>query len=108
MTAGGPGAPAAPAAATQRTFRIVISYRRADTGGDARSLAEALERRFGDENVFLDIEAIEPGEPFDQAIDRAVAASDVMLVLIGRHWMTPDEQGRRRIDNPDDVVRMEL
>jgi len=108
VTAGGPGAPAAPAAATQRTFRIVISYRRADTGGDARSLAEALERRFGDENVFLDIEAIEPGEPFDQAIDRAVAASDVMLVLIGRHWMTPDEQGRRRIDNPDDVVRMEL
>ena len=55
MTAGGPAAPAAPAAATQRTFRIVISYRRVDTGGDARSLAEALERRFGRENVFLDI-----------------------------------------------------
>ncbi len=109
MTAGGPGAPAAPAAATQRTFRIVISYRRVDTGGDARSLAEALEGRFGRENVFLDIEGIEPGEPFDQAIDRAVASSDVLLALIGQHWLTvTDDEGRRRIDDPRDVVRLEV
>lgn len=109
MTAGGPGAPAAPAAATQRTFRIVISYRRVDTGGDARSLAEALESRFGNENVFLDIETIGPGEPFDQAIDRAVASSDVLLALIGQHWLTlTDDEGRRRIDDPRDVVRVEV
>jgi len=109
VTAGGPGAPAAPAAATQRTFRIVISYRRVDTGGDARSLAEALERRFGRDNVFLDIEGIEPGEPFDQAIDRAVASSDVLLALIGQHWLTlTDDEGRRRIDDPKDVVRLEV
>jgi hypothetical protein len=109
VTAGGPGAPAAPAAATQRTFRIVISYRRVDTGGDARSLAEALERRFGRENVFLDIETIEPGEPFDQAIDRAVDSSDVLLALVGQHWLTlTDDEGRRRIDDPRDVVRLEV
>ena len=109
MTAGGPGAPAAPAAATQRTFRIVISYRRVDTGGDARSLAEALERRFGNENVFLDIETIGPGEPFDRAIDRAVDSSDVLLALIGQHWLAvTDDEGRRRIDDPKDVVRVEI
>lgn len=109
VTAGGPGAPAAPAAATQRTFRIVISYRRVDTGGDARSLAEALRRRFGNENVFLDIETIGPGEPFDQAIDRAVDSSDVLLALIGQHWLAvTDDEGRRRIDDPKDVVRVEI
>jgi len=109
MSAGSPGAPAAPAAATQRTFRIVISYRRVDTGGDARSLAEALERRFGNENVFLDIETIGPGEPFDQAIDRAVDSSDVLLALIGQHWLAvTDDEGRRRIDDPKDVVRVEI
>ena len=109
MSAGGPGAPTAPAAATQRTFRIVISYRRVDTGGDARSLAEALERRFGNENVFLDIETIGPGEPFDQAIDRAVGSSDVLLALIGQHWLSlTDDEDRRRIDDPKDVVRLEI
>jgi hypothetical protein len=95
--------------ADPRAFRIVVSYRRVDTGGDARSLAETLADRFGEENVFFDIHGIAPGEPFDQVIAKAVAASDVFVACIGQHWLTVTAaDGTRRIDDPEDYVRREL
>jgi WD40 repeat protein len=95
--------------ADPRAFRIVVSYRRVDTGGDARSLAETLADRFGEENVFFDIHGIAPGEPFDQVIAKAVAASDVFIACIGQHWLTvAAADGTRRIDDPEDYVRREL
>ena len=95
--------------ADPRAFRLVVSYRRVDTGGDARSLAEALAERFGEDNVFFDIHGIAPGQPFDQVIAKAVAASDVFIACIGQHWLTVTAQdGSRRIDNPKDYVRREL
>jgi len=95
--------------ADPRAFRLVVSYRRVDTGGDARSLAEALAARFGEDNVFFDIHGIAPGEPFDQVIAKAVAASDVFIACIGQHWLTVTAaDGSRRIDNPEDYVRREL
>ncbi len=95
--------------ADPRSFRIVVSYRRVDTGGDARALAEAFAERFGEENVFFDIHAIGPGEPFDQVIAKAVAASDVFVACVGQHWLTVTaEDGSRRLDDPEDYVRREL
>jgi TIR domain-containing protein/WD40 repeat protein len=95
--------------ADPRAFRLVVSYRRVDTGGDARSLAETLADRFGEENVFFDIHGIAPGEPFDQVIAKAVAASDVFIACIGQHWLTvAAADGTRRIDDPEDYVRREL
>jgi hypothetical protein len=95
--------------ADPRTFRLVVSYRRVDTGGDARALAEALADRFGEENVFFDIHGIAPGEPFDEVIAKAVAASDVFIACIGQHWLTVTAvDGSRRIDDPQDYVRREL
>ena len=95
--------------ADPRAFRIVVSYRRVDTGGDARALAEALAERFGEENVFFDIHAIGPGEPFDQVIAKAVAASDVFVACVGQHWLTvAAADGSRRLDDSEDYVRREL
>jgi len=92
-----------------RAFRIVVSYRRVDTGGDARALAEAFADRFGEENVFFDIHGIAPGEPFDQVIAKAVASSDIFVACVGQHWLTVTaEDGSRRIDHPEDYVRREL
>lgn len=88
---------------------IFISYRRIDTKAYAGRLFDRLNQHFGPDHVFMDVEGgIERGEDFSQALQRAVAAVDAMIVLIGRQWLTcVDREGRRRLDRPDDWVRQE-
>jgi hypothetical protein len=43
-------------------FRVTLNYRRDDTSGHAGRLYDALVERFGSEHVFMDIDAIEPGD----------------------------------------------
>jgi glycerophosphoryl diester phosphodiesterase len=89
--------------------RIFISYRRQETSWPARQLYEVLVSRFGAESVFKDVDDIEPGDDFVERITEAVASCDVLLALIGNQWVTmTDDQGRRRLDNPEDFVRLEL
>jgi hypothetical protein len=67
---------------------IFVSYRRDDTTAYAGWLADMLDKRFGKQNVFRDIDSIEPGFDFVEAIERALAACEVMLVVIGKNWTT--------------------
>jgi hypothetical protein len=89
-------------------FRIVLNYRRDDTGGYAGHLYDALSERFGEEHVFIDIDKIRPGMPFAEVIDQAVGSADVFLALIGRRWLTATDAGGRRLDSPGDLVRLEI
>jgi hypothetical protein len=42
-------------------------------------------------------------------VGTAVARSDVMLVVVGRHWLDMrDDQNQRRLDDPSDWVRLEI
>ncbi len=89
--------------------RVFISYRRQDSAWPARQLYEALAARFGAPKIFKDVDDIEPGEDFVDKITAAVARCDVLLALIGPHWMSMvDGQGRRRLDDPEDFVRIEI
>ena len=63
--------------------KIFLSYRRDDTGYLAGWLHERLVERFGAGNVFIDVRSVEPGVDFGDSIEHAVAASDVMIALIG-------------------------
>ncbi len=88
---------------------VFISYRRDDTAGEAGRLAEHLARRFGTHRVFIDIDTIAPGTDFTAALDRALTGTAVVLVVIGRQWLTAvDARGRRRLDDEDDFVRREV
>jgi len=88
---------------------IFISYRRDDSAGYAGRLASDLERVFGDAPVFQDVEDIQPGADFVEAIDRAVGSSTVLLAVIGRQWLgATDQAGHRRLDDPRDFVRAEI
>jgi TIR domain len=93
----------------RRAPRVFVSYRREDASGHAGRLYDVLAERFGDENVFMDVDTIEVGADFTEAITRAVASCDALIALIGRDWATvTDDTGRRRIDDPADFVRLEV
>ena len=88
---------------------IFISYRREDSSGWTGRLAADLRERFGKENVFIDIDAINPGFVYQKTIEERISSSKVALVVIGPRWLTADDsKGRRRIDDPEDVVRAEV
>lgn len=90
-------------------MKIFISYRRDDSAGYAGRLFDHLAARFGGKNIFMDIDTIEPGEDFRKVVNNAVGSCDVVLVMIGKQWLTvASEQGERRLDNPRDWVRMEV
>jgi hypothetical protein len=57
----------------------------------------------------MDLDSIEAGLDFAEVIRNAVDSCAVLVALIGRQWATvADEQGRRRLDDPDDYVRFEV
>jgi ABC-type amino acid transport substrate-binding protein len=89
--------------------RIFISYRRNDTDFPAGWLYERLAERFGADQVFKDVDSIELGDDFVEAINRAVGSCNVLLAIIGDQWVTiTDKHGQRRLDKPDDFVRLEV
>jgi TIR domain len=89
--------------------RIFISYRREDTANRAAPLFDRLSDHFGKGQVFKDVESIQLGADFVKVITAAVRSCDVLLALIGDRWLTiTDKEGRRRLDNPEDVVRLEI
>lgn len=88
---------------------IFISYRREDCPAHAGRLSDALDARFGEANVFIDVDTIDLGVDFVTKIEQAIAECDVVLALIGDRWLTAtDRDGNRRLDRPDDFVRLEL
>ena len=88
---------------------IFISYRREEAAAYARILEVALKRRFPDAKVFIDVDSIEAGLDFHEAIRQAVSSCAVLVALIGPQWTTlKGKRGRRRLDDPDDFVRFEL
>jgi hypothetical protein len=89
--------------------RIFISYRREETAYPAGWLYDRLADRFGGRQVFKDVDSIQLGDDFVEVITRAVGSCDVLVALIGDQWLTiTDAHGRRRLDDPDDFVRLEI
>jgi hypothetical protein len=87
---------------------IFISYRRDDSAGYAGRLYDRLAAHFGADRVFMDVEGIEPGLDFVVAIEEAVGSCRVLIAVIGDEWTTAtDAAGRRRLDDPNDFIRLE-
>jgi len=90
-------------------FKIVLNYRRDDAAGHAAHLYEDLVERFGEGNVFMDIDAMEPGVDFPKVIEGAVGSCDAFVAMIGQRWLSAtDAKGRPRLENPKDFVRLEI
>jgi TIR domain len=88
---------------------IFISYRREDSAGHTGRLFDRLSEHFGKDHVFMDIADIHPGLDFVEAIDRALGSCDAFVVVMGAQWATiADTTGRRRLENPEDFIRLEI
>src|SRR5262249_8241197 len=89
--------------------RIFISYRRHDGAPYAGRLYDAFCARFGAESVFMDVDTIPLGVDFTAEIADAVGACNALVAVIGRSWLNArTSSGSRRLDDPDDFVRLEI
>ena len=88
--------------------RVTLSYRRDDSSGAARAIYDRLRSRYGPDSVFMDIDAIQFGEDYRKRIHQALRQTDYLLVLIGPKWLGPTGNGRNRINDANDPVRMEV
>ena len=88
---------------------IFINYRRGDDPGFTQALYSRLEQAFPPERLFMDVDNIAPGLDFVQVLNEQVARCDVLIAIIGKNWLDAnDESGERRLDNPEDFVRIEI
>src|SRR5262245_65395909 len=89
--------------------KILVSYRREDSAAYAGRLADRLRDHFGADNVFVDIDTIQPGQDFVDILERSVSSCDALVAVIGRTWLSgADGSGRRKLDSSEDFVRMEI
>lgn len=87
--------------------RVFVSYRRSD----AEFLAVELQARLAEEldaEVFLDLQSILPGEDWEAEITSALKHCSVFVLLLGRDWVGMLPNSKRRIDEEDDVFRLEI
>ena len=88
---------------------VFISYRREDATAWARLLHTHLEQRLGIGNVFMDVESIELGRDFRDVLRESVGSCDALICVIGQRWLSvTNTAGERRLDDPNDFVRIEV
>ena len=88
---------------------VFISYRREDSAGFAGRIYDRLTRRLDPKSVFLDVDNIQPGLDFFDVLSEKLRICDALIAVIGKNWnSSADQDNRRRLDDPDDFVRIEI
>jgi hypothetical protein len=88
---------------------IFISYRRSDSMAYTGRIYDRLAAAFGAKNLFKDVDNIPPGKDFRSVLNEALNHANVLLVIIGPQWtLTSDDYGHRRLEDPEDFVRIEV
>src|SRR5436853_1703917 len=92
--------------------KIIISYRRADSGVITGRIRDRLAQHYGADSIFLDIDNIPFGMDFRKNIADALAKNDLLLAVIGPDWLGTASSGLApglgRIHDQDDPVRIEV
>ncbi len=72
---------------------------------------DALKGRFGAESVFFDTKDVDLGSSWQRETEQRLRNADVVLAVIGPHWVTiADERTRRRVldAGEEDLLRLEI
>lgn len=91
-----------------RRTRLFLSFRGLDASDIAGRVDDRLVARFGRERVHNYLATFPPGVDFREHITQVIPACDAVLAVIGPQWLTPRDDGVRAIDDPRDMVRVEL
>jgi eukaryotic-like serine/threonine-protein kinase len=88
---------------------IFISYRRNDSPDATGRIYDRLVAEFGKVQVFKDVDSIPLGQDFRGHLNGIVGDCGVVLAIIGPRWTdASNKAGQRRLEDPDDFVRIEL
>jgi hypothetical protein len=87
--------------------KLFISYRRGDSAVFTGRLYDRLIQYYGTGRVFLDIDSIPTAVDFRTSVRNHLRSSGVVIAVIGRHWLGIENESRR-IDEPEDYVRLEI
>ena len=88
---------------------IMVSYRRADAQDMAGRIADYLIAKYGENSVFFDVNSIPTGVNYHNRIEKAIVGSDVIVAVIGQHWVGQNPDGKTsRLHDPGDPVRVEI
>src|SRR5262245_1515202 len=88
--------------------KIIVSYRRSDSAAITGRIFDRLIDRYGEESVFMDIDRIPFGTDFRRHIQDALRDADIVLAVIGPTWLGKTPDGRTRILDDADPVRVEI
>jgi ATP-dependent Clp protease ATP-binding subunit ClpB len=89
--------------------KVFICYRRDDVAGHAGRVHDRLQAEFGRDLLFMDVDSVPLGIDFVKHLRDAVAKCEVLLAVIGPNWLDArDDRGARRLDDPNDFVRIEI
>jgi hypothetical protein len=92
-----------------RAATLFLCYRREDTQDAAGRLHDRLVDAYGAERVFMDIDSVPLGIDFVEHVAEQISRCSAVIVMIGRQWLKlKDKRRRRRLDNDDDLVRVEI
>jgi hypothetical protein len=88
---------------------IFISYRRSDSADIVGRVYDRLVQEFGRDTIFKDVDSIPLGIDFKGYLDRTVSECNVLLAIIGDHWLDAiDADGKKRLEDRNDFVRIEI
>src|SRR5215831_4324805 len=88
---------------------IFVAYRRSDSSDVTGRIFDQMKARFREDRLFKDVDSIPLGMDFRTVISEAVGQCKVLLAVIGKDWLTmTGDDGRRRIDDPNDYVHIEI
>ena len=88
---------------------VFICHRREKSAFAARAIHDRVVQRLDRDNVFLDVDSIGLGIDWSKELTERVGACDALIAVIGKNWISSaDKDNQRRIDDPDDFVRIEI
>jgi TIR domain-containing protein len=88
---------------------VFVNYRRQTDSGIAGRIYDSLNLALPNASIFMDVDKLNPGDDFEDALEKTLAGCVVFLAIIGPQWATMvNQSGQRRLDDPDDFVRKEL